>query len=73
MIGQSSAGSTAFEPESNVLAEGIAPDTIEGTKFVDDVQANGIERRKHCRYPLMNTYIGGNASLPESWECVLLG
>lgn len=78
MIGQASIGSTGFDPSSNVLAaivrwveQGIAPDTIEGTKFVDDVQSNGVERRrKHCRYPYTNTYIGGNASLPESWECV---
>jgi feruloyl esterase len=78
MIGQSSSGATGFDPASNVLAaivqwveEGIPPDTIEGTKFVNDLASDGVERRrKHCRYPYANTYIGGNASLPDSWECV---
>ena len=78
MIGQASTGSISFDPESNVLAamvrwveQGVAPDTIEGTKFVDDLKGNGVERiRRHCRYPFTNTYIGGNASLPESWKCV---
>ena len=78
MIGQASIGSIGFDPESNVLAaivrwveQGVAPDTIEGTKFVDDLKENGVERRRrHCRYPFTNTYIGGNASLPESWKCV---
>lgn len=78
MIGQASIGSDGFDPSSNVLAamvrwveQGIAPDTIEGTKFVDDVKEKGVERRrKHCRYPYTNTYIGGNASMPESWKCV---
>jgi feruloyl esterase len=78
MIGQASSGSTGFDTSSNVLAamvkwveQGVAPDTIEGTKYVDDVEANGVAiRRKHCRYPYSNAYTGGNASLPESWECV---
>jgi feruloyl esterase len=81
MIGQASIGDTGFDPASNVLAamvrwveEGIPPDTIEGTKFVDDVELKGVERkRRHCRYPYRNTYIGGNDSLPESWECMPLG
>lgn len=78
MIGQASSGAIGFDPESNVLAaivqwveQGVAPDTIEGTKFVGDVEANGVERkRKHCRYPYTNTYVGGNSSLPESWHCI---
>jgi feruloyl esterase len=79
MIGQASIGDTGFDPAKNVLAaivrwveDGVPPDTIEGTKFVNDVVANGVERtRRHCRYPYRNTYIGGNASVPSSWECVL--
>lgn len=78
MIGQASSGSSGFDPDSNVLAaivrwveQGIAPDTIEGTKFVGDIEENGVERkRKHCRYPYTNTFVGGNASLPESWQCI---
>lgn len=77
MIGQNSLGATGFDPASNVFAamvqwveQGIAPETIEGTKFVNDTQASGVSMvRRHCRYPDRNTYIGGNASLPESWTC----
>ncbi len=79
MIGPSSGASTGFDPESNVLAailrwveNGTAPNTIEGTKYVNDSLVNGVVgRRKHCRYPFYNKYISGNASLPESWECVV--
>jgi feruloyl esterase len=79
MIGQSGPGSLGFDPESNVLAamvrwveEGIPPENILGTKFFNDLVANGIERsRRHCRYPYRNMYVGGNASLPQSWECTL--
>ena len=46
-----------FKPESNVLAalvqwveDGVAPETIEGTKFVDDVVKSGVSfTRRHCR------------------------
>lgn len=78
MIGQASAGAVGFDPASNVLAasiqwveEGVAPETMQGTKFVNDVEADGVAIvRKHCRYPFVNTYVGGNASLADSWECV---
>jgi hypothetical protein len=79
MIGQSGPAATGYDPESNVLAalvrwveEGISPNTIQGTKFVNDSASNGVERiRRHCRYPYRNTYVGGNASLAESWHCIL--
>jgi feruloyl esterase len=78
MIGQSTKGSTGFDPASNVLAAmvswveyGIPPDTIEGTKFINDTETSGVERkRKHCRYPYTNTYVGGDPSVPESWKCL---
>ena len=79
MVGQAGSGSTGFDPKSNVLAamvqwveEGLPPETILGTKYVNDSRANGIERsRRHCRFPYRNTYIGGNASLPQSWDCIV--
>jgi feruloyl esterase len=79
MIGQAGSGSIGFDPESNVLAavvqwveEGLPPETILGTKYVNDSKVNGVERsRRHCRFPYRNTYIGGNASLPQSWECIV--
>ncbi|KAL0569617.1 hypothetical protein V5O48_012343 [Marasmius crinis-equi] len=67
-----------MEPERNVLAaivrwveEGIAPETIEGVKFVkDDPEQGEAFRRRHCRYPLRATYGGeGNSTRPESWSC----
>lgn len=75
--GAQAAAGVAFEPEGNILAamvdwveNGNAPETILGTKFVDDDPTRGIAlRRRHCRYPMRNTYVGGNASEPESWEC----
>ena len=81
MIGQSGSGATGFDPESNVLAamvrwveEAVAPESIQGTKYVNDSAMNGVERiRRHCRYPYRNTYVGGDASLPKSWQCVLNG
>lgn len=68
---------TPFRPDVNVLAaivnwieNGTAPDTITGTKYVNDTISEGIAfQRKHCRYPYRNTYIGGDASDPSSWEC----
>lgn len=49
-----------FESANNVLAalvkwveDGVAPDTIEGTKFVDDTAAMGVAfRRRHCRWAI---------------------
>ncbi len=80
MVGQSDSGSTRFDSDSNVLAamvrwveEGVAPDTILGTKFVNDSAESGVKRsRRNCRFPYRNTYIGGNANLPDSWECRLI-
>lgn len=76
--GGSSAAGIPFEAEKNVLAaivewveNGVPPENIEGTKFVDDEASQGISfTRRHCRYPLRNTYISGNASDPDSWECL---
>ncbi|OJJ48681.1 hypothetical protein ASPZODRAFT_24287 [Penicilliopsis zonata CBS 506.65] len=76
--GGASAAGIPFARENNVLAalvawveDEIAPDTILGTKFVNDEVGRGIQmQRRHCRYPLRNTYIGGNASLPDSWMCL---
>ncbi|TKA65040.1 hypothetical protein B0A49_09991 [Cryomyces minteri] len=62
VIGQAGAGSVSgkFQAQYNVLAalvdlveNGKAPDTIEGTKFVNDTVSLGIEfTRKHCKHPI---------------------
>ncbi|QKX58423.1 uncharacterized protein TRUGW13939_05545 [Talaromyces rugulosus] len=84
VVGQGGADAAAgigFTPDKNVLAalvawveNGTAPDTIKGTKFVNDDPTQGISfQRDHCRYPLRNTYQGGNSSLPASWACLPVG
>ncbi|KAI0011245.1 feruloyl esterase B [Xylariaceae sp. FL0662B] len=83
VIGQGgNAASTGipFDETHNVLAalidwveNGEAPDTIVGTKFVDDDVREGVEyNHRHCRYPLRSTYKGaGHESLDiDSWECL---
>ncbi|KAF2432219.1 tannase and feruloyl esterase [Tothia fuscella] len=92
MVGQSNQKGVPYEPQSNVLAaivdwveNGNAPQTIEGTKFVNDNATEGIHfKRKHCRYPLRNTYkpyssAAGFISVDskerqvssvEDWKCV---
>ncbi|KNG91276.1 hypothetical protein ANOM_000340 [Aspergillus nomiae NRRL 13137] len=62
---------TPFNRNENILAAlvawvelGIAPETITGTKYVNDNPALGVAfQRHHCRYPLRSTYVGG-----EHWE-----
>lgn len=71
--GGKAAAGVPFLPENNVLKalvewveKGRAPETIEGTKFVDDeVGRAEAFRRRHCRYPWRNRYVGG------SWGCEL--
>lgn len=60
MLGQGGSAAAAGVPflgANNVLAalvdrveNGVAPDTIDGTKFVNDSVASGVAfRRRHCR------------------------
>jgi feruloyl esterase len=58
MIGQSSQNGIPFQGQTNALAaivdwveKGKAPDTLEGTKFVNDTMTAGVQfQRKHCRF-----------------------
>ncbi|POR36713.1 Carboxylic ester hydrolase [Tolypocladium paradoxum] len=76
-VGGMAAQGVGFEPSGNVLAamvawveRGRAPDTMTGTKFVNDTVSLGVGfRRKHCPYPSTQTYIGGDHKLPSSWRC----
>ncbi|KAF5379319.1 hypothetical protein D9757_007683 [Collybiopsis confluens] len=83
-IGQSLAGASGnltaetLDPDRNVLSavvrwveEGIAPETILGTKYVNDSASLGVElSRRHCRYPTRNVYDRtGDSNLPDSWSC----
>uniref|UniRef100_A0A0W0EUX7 Carboxylic ester hydrolase n=1 Tax=Moniliophthora roreri TaxID=221103 RepID=A0A0W0EUX7_MONRR len=76
-VGTSSGTEVSLDPEANVLMamvrwveEGVAPDTILGTKFVNDSVTAGVAfSRRHCRYPLRNTYDGtGDSTKPEKWK-----
>lgn len=68
------------KPEENVLwalvkwvEEGIAPNYITGTAYVNDSRDDGIVdyKRNHCRYPFSNVYRGkGNPKDPNSWACI---
>ncbi|EPE29434.1 alpha/beta-Hydrolase [Glarea lozoyensis ATCC 20868] len=82
MIGQSSLGDVGWGREENVLAAMVdwverdeAPETIQGVKFIDDVKGNMVlRRRRHCRWPYENSYIGiegGNGRSWDDWKCVL--
>ncbi|KAK7045783.1 hypothetical protein VNI00_007184 [Paramarasmius palmivorus] len=75
-IGQGSGMS--LDPDANILTamvrwveEGVAPDTILGTKFVNDTPSAGVAfSRRHCRFPLRNTFDGtGDSAQPDSWSC----
>ncbi|KAK1219218.1 hypothetical protein PQX77_018074 [Marasmius sp. AFHP31] len=77
-IGQSGESATSLDADKNALVAmvkwvetGNAPETVEGVKYVgDDKEKGEAFRRKHCRYPLRNTYDGvGDPSKPESWQC----
>lgn len=76
-MGQTSAGAV-LDPERNVLLavvrwveEGVAPNGIIGTKFVNDNAAEGVEfERRHCKYPLRNVCVERNCKHIGSWRCV---
>ena len=74
-IGQGLGTFAGNDPQDNVLLamvqwveQGIAPDYVRGTKF------NGsqvVYRRKHCKYPKRNEYVGpGSYEDENAWNCV---
>lgn len=81
VVGQGGGSSAQgpFDRDHNVLAavvdwfeQGVAPDTIIGTKYVNDIASMGVGyTRNHCRWPLRNVYLGGgrNPNDTTSWEC----
>jgi feruloyl esterase len=80
LIGNQETNSASLDPDENVLMamvrwveNGTAPDTITGTKWVNDTESAGVAfKRAHCRYPLRNVYKGtGDPTVPESWQCII--
>ncbi|KAL4920477.1 Tannase/feruloyl esterase [Aspergillus aurantiobrunneus] len=78
-IGNTARNTASLEPDENVLMavvrwveEGIAPETIRGTAYVNGTQTAGVLfKRRHCRWPYRNVYKGGSADEDEDrWECV---
>lgn len=79
-IGQNIDTTATLNPDGNVLTamvrwveEGVAPDTILGTAYVNETITSGevAFSRRHCRYPLRTVYSGsGDPTLPDSWTCV---
>lgn len=77
-IGNRGSGFGGEEPERNVLnamvqwvEEGIAPDYVLGTAYTDANKNKVAFERKHCKYPLRNSYKGtGDPNSAESWHCV---
>lgn len=81
-IGQGYVGrpKNVSDPQNNVLQAivewvegGVAPEFIEGIKWVDDEVSEGEAfKRRHCKYPKRNQYIGsGNGTDEDGWRCVL--
>jgi feruloyl esterase len=58
----------------NWVEKGVAPDTMTGTKFVNDDPSQGVQmQRHHCRFPYRTTYRGvGDSNDPDTWSCVLI-
>jgi feruloyl esterase len=80
MIGHRTSAVVSLDPDANILMalvrwveQGVAPDTILGTKYVDDDRTKGLAfQRRHCRYPMRNVYKGtGDPTKPDSWQCIL--
>ncbi|KAF2736301.1 tannase and feruloyl esterase [Polyplosphaeria fusca] len=77
-IGQSRSEVNSLDPSQNVLQamvqwveKGVAPETIVGTRWVDDTQSLGVDyQRAHCKYPKRNVYNGGDPKKIGSWKCV---
>jgi len=77
-IGQTTSGTSKLTSEDNILMRmvdwvenGNAPETVRGTKFVNDTALLGTAFvRDHCRYPRRNTYCGyGDPTRATSWHC----
>ncbi|KAK3049061.1 Feruloyl esterase [Extremus antarcticus] len=79
-VGQTTAGATSEDAQDNVLLtmvawveEGEAPETVTGTKFVNDTVSLGVDFvRDHCRYPYRKKCVDlDNYKKPSAWKCVI--
>ncbi|KXT13758.1 hypothetical protein AC579_6604 [Pseudocercospora musae] len=77
MFGQNGDASVATHNIIDYLQEWVeddnAPDTIIGTKYWYDEVANGIQfERAHCRFPYRTTYVDGDYTKIDSWNCTMI-
>ncbi|KAG9523146.1 putative ferulic acid Esterase/Feruloyl esterase precursor, partial [Aureobasidium melanogenum] len=58
----------------NWVEKGEAPDTMTGTKFINDDPSQGVQmERHHCRFPYRTTYKGtGDSNDPDNWSCEMI-
>ncbi|RVD89665.1 uncharacterized protein DFL_000662 [Arthrobotrys flagrans] len=68
------APATTIDPEGGVLMsmvkwveQGIPPKRITGRGF--DANGQLTSTKDHCKWPLKNTYLGGNPTKKNSWGC----
>jgi hypothetical protein len=78
-IGNGPQSVTTLDPDESVLMatvrwveEGIAPDTITGTAYVNGNKSAGVaSKRRHCRWPYRIVYQGSDdPNDAASWKCV---
>ncbi|KAH7165767.1 tannase and feruloyl esterase [Dactylonectria macrodidyma] len=77
-IGNRQSAFSTEEPEGNVLnamvqwvEKGIAPDYVLGTAYTNANKDVVAFERKHCKYPLRNSYKGtGDPNAADNWKCV---
>lgn len=78
-IGQGGGSLASSDPTENVLMavvdwveNGKAPETIIGTKWVNDTQSLGVDyKRAHCKWPKRNVFKGeGDPKALDSWKCI---
>ncbi|KAH7413378.1 putative ferulic acid Esterase/Feruloyl esterase [Cadophora sp. MPI-SDFR-AT-0126] len=79
MLGQRLGEITTLDPQNNILMrmvdwveKGNAPETITGTKYVNNTQALGVDLvRNHCKYPKRNFCVDpANYKKAEAWKCI---
>ncbi|KAF8861459.1 putative feruloyl esterase B-2 [Acephala macrosclerotiorum] len=80
-IGQTTLGAAGnpLEAQSNVflamvqwVEQGVAPEIVTGTKYINDTVSLGVDfTRNHCKYPLRNTIKDASRyKEADAWECL---
>ncbi|EON96030.1 putative feruloyl esterase b protein [Phaeoacremonium minimum UCRPA7] len=78
-IGNQKRNAATLDASGNVLMaivrwveDGIAPDTITGTAYINGSEVAGVAyQRNHCRWPYRNVHKGSGGPGAENWECVV--